>query len=249
MDDEGRTTKDEQPTTNDEGRTTNDERSPLVIGRSSLVLWEKRLKKGALVFARLALAYLFFSQLFWKFPPTFGCSADFAFTTGRVENGRVVLNRTSGLCDWIGIEQVWSTQPRPLFVADMRPIGGPTLLVNVGWLARLNGIFIENVVQPNIRWMGWIIWASEAFIFTSLFLGLFTRLGGLVAIGISLQLMIGLAGITNPFEWEWAYNQMVVLSVLMFAFTPGRILGVDAWLRPRLQAADSRLARALLLLT
>jgi hypothetical protein len=250
--DDGRQTTDDGRRTIDDGGQTAD-----AIGktqdarRKTILIWEDRLKKGALVLARLALAYLFFSQLFWKFPPTFGCPADFAFTTGQVENGRVILNRTSGLCDWIGIEQVWSTQPRPFFVTDMKPIGGPTLLVDLGWLARLNGIFIENVVQPGIRWFGWIVWASEAFIFASLFLGLFTRLGGLVAIGISSQLMIGLAGISNPYEWEWAYNQMVVLSVLMFAFTPGRILGIDAWLRPRLQAAaaHSRLARGLLLLT
>jgi hypothetical protein len=58
-----------------------------------------------------------------------------------------------------------------------------------------------------------------------------------VAIGISAQLMIGLGGISTPYEWEWTYNLMVVLSILMFGLVPGRVLGVDAWLRPRLQAA------------
>jgi hypothetical protein len=214
--------------------------------------WEGPLRRVAIVFGRLALAYLFFTQLFWKLPPSFGCPADFAFTTGGVEGGRVQLERTSGLCDWIGIEAVWSTLPRPFFVANLDNQGGPEIAIDLGWAARLNGLFIENVVMPNIRWFGWVIWLSEAFIVVSMLSGLFSRLGGLVAIGISAQLMIGLAGISTPYEWEWSYNLMVVLSILMFALTPGRILGIDAWLRPRLRtAADkgNRLAGLLLYLT
>ena len=216
------------------------------------VAGEEILRKAVIVIGRLALAYLFFTQLFWKMPPTFGCPPDFAFTTGTIEGGRVQLQRTGGLCDWIGIEAVWSTQPRPFFVANLDNRGAPEIAVNLGWAARLNGLFIENFVMPNIRWFGWVIWGSEAFIFVSLLLGLFSRLGGLVAIGISAQLMIGLAGISTPYEWEWSYNLMVVLSVLMFGLTPGRALGVDAWLRPRLQAAaaqGNRLAGWLLWLT
>lgn len=220
--------------------------------QTKIVAGEETLKKVVIVIGRLALAYLFFTQLFWKMPPTFGCPPDFAFTTGTIEEGRVKLQRTGGLCDWIGIEQVWSTQPRPFFVANLDNRGEPEIAINLGWAARLNGLFIENVVMPNIRWFGWVIWGSEAFIFVSLLLGLFSRLGGLVAIGISSQLMIGLAGISTPYEWEWSYNLMVVLSVLMFGLAPGRVFGVDAWLRPRLQAAaaqGNRLAGWLLWLT
>jgi len=208
--------------------------------------WEETLKKVVLVIARLALAYLFFTQLFWKWPPTFGCPPDFTFTTAATDGK---LQRSKGLCDWIGVESVWATRERPFFVADMKPVGGPKISVDLGGFARLNGLFINNFVQPNIRWFGWVIWGSEAFIFVSLLLGLFSRLGGLVAMGMSAQLMIGLAGISNPFEWEWAYNLMVVLSLLIFAFAPGRIFGLDAWLRPRLHAAKeggNRLAGLLL---
>ena len=209
---------------------------------------QSRLQKISLFIARVALGYLFFTQLFWKMPPTFGCPPDFAFTTHTVEDGRVRLQRTSGLCDWIGIESAYASQSRPFFVADMTPVGGPRISINLGWLARLNGLFIDNVVMPNIQWMGWLIWGAEAFIALSLILGLFTRLGGLVAIGISAQLMIGLAGIPNPYEWEWAYNLMLVLSLVVFAFAPGSVLGLDALIKPRLEAAVSqggRLARVL----
>src|SRR5262245_20984133 len=97
--------------------------------------WEEPLRRAAVLLARLALAYLFFTQLFWKFPPSFGCPPDFAFTTPNAEGK---LQRTSGLCDWIGVEGAWSTRERPFFVADMQPAGGPKLAVDLGWAARLN---------------------------------------------------------------------------------------------------------------
>jgi hypothetical protein len=209
-----------------------------------------------LVIARIGLAYLFFTQLFWKMPPKFGCPSDFAFTTGSVDDsGRLRLQRTSGLCDWIGIENVWADQARPFFVANLDNKGAPEIKVDLGWAAKLNNLFLENIAMPNIRWFGWVIWGSEALIFVSLFFGLFSRLGGLTAIAISGQLMIGLAGISNPYEWEWSYNLMVLLSLPIFAFAPGRVFGIDAWLRPRLKVAAeqndqmARAARVLLLLT
>jgi hypothetical protein len=221
--------------------------------RNTLSTWERRMRQALLVVARLGLAYLFFSQLFWKLPPRFGCPPDFSFTTGGVDaNGRVQLQRTSGLCDWIGIEIVWSELPRRFLVTNLDNRGGPELALNLGWAVRLNGSFLEGFVEPNIRWFGWIIWGAEAFIFVSLFLGLFSRLGGLVSIGISAQLALGLAGISNPYEWEWSYLLMVFLSLAVFAVAPGRTVGVDAWLRPRLQRAavgGNRLAGVLALLT
>jgi thiosulfate dehydrogenase (quinone) large subunit len=192
--------------------------------------WEQRLQQAAIVIMRVVLAVLFFSQLGWKMPPTFGCPPDFAFTTANAE-GR--LQRTTGLCDWIGVEEVWSERPHPL-------LGGA---IDIAPLAQLNGLFLRNVVQPNIQWFGYIIWGSEAFIFVSLLLGLFSRLGGLVALGISGQLLVGLAGISNPYEWEWSYNQLFLLAFLAFALAPGRILGIDAWLRPRLANQRNPLAR------
>jgi hypothetical protein len=215
---------------------------------ASVARWEQRLKQVALVLARLGLAYLFFTQLWWKAPPTYGCPADFRFTTGIPAQ----LQRSGGLCDWIGIESVYATQPHRLLVANIDNRGAPEIAIDIGWLARLNGVFIDNVVKPNIRWFGSVIFFTEAFIFASLFLGLLSRLGGLVAIGMSAQLLVGLAGISNPYEWEWSYINMVLLAVVMFAFAPGRILGVDTLLRPRLWAAaahGSRIAKVVLALT
>jgi hypothetical protein len=209
--------------------------------------WEIRLQQAALLLVRIGLAYLFFTQLWWKAPPTFGCTSDFRFTTGTPAQ----LQRSSGLCDWIGIEAVYSTVPRPFFVANIDNRGAPEIAIDLGWAASLNGAFIESVVKPNIAWFGYLIWLAEAFIFVSLFFGLLSRLGGLVAIGISAQLMIGLGGIGNPYEWEWAYTNIVLLAMVAFAFAPGRYFGLDSLIRPRVLAAaakGNRLARVVSLL-
>ena len=210
---------------------------------------EQILQKAALVVVRLALGYLFFTQLWWKTPPTFGCPADFEFTTADA-NGR--LQRTSGLCDWIGVESVWAARPHPILVANVDNTGVPEISVDIGLLARANGAFIDGFVKPNIRWFGYAVWGMEAFIFVSLFFGLFSRLGGLVALAQSAQLWICLSGIGNPNEWEWSYNMFVVLSLLALAFAPGRVFGVDVLLRPLFKSAaekGNRLGRWLLWLT
>ena len=203
----------------------------------SLSRLDAPLQKIVLVLARVLLGLLFFTQLWWKVPPSFGCPADFAFTTADAGGN---LHRTSGLCDWVGIESVWSTRPHPILVSDLSSVGGPKLSLDIGLLSRGNGLFIDNVVKPNIRVFGFFIWGMEAFIFVSLFLGIFTRLGALVAIFQSLQLWVGLAGISNPGEWEWSYNWIPVLAVLVFAFAPTIGLGIDSLLRSRLKPAADK---------
>jgi uncharacterized membrane protein YphA (DoxX/SURF4 family) len=209
--------------------------------QEALPRWEERLRKIMLVIVRIALGYLFFTQLFWKLPPTFGCPADFSFTTSFVDdNGRWQLRRTSGLCDWMGIEEVYSTEPRPWLVTNLDNQGEPEINVGLGIPAKINGFLIRNVFMPTIQVTGWLVWLAEFIIFASLVFGAFSRLGGLVAIAISAQLMVGLSGIPRPYEWEWSYNSIFLLSLLMFAFAPGRVFGIDAWLRPRLLAAKER---------
>ncbi|MBI5563716.1 MAG: hypothetical protein HY870_02400 [Chloroflexi bacterium] len=204
-----------------------------------------RFQKAALIIARLLLAYLFFTQLWWKTPPTFGCSPDYAFASFDASGS---LRRTSGLCDWIGVQAAWANRPHPVLAANLDNQGGPEIAVDVGFIAAANGAFIDAFVKPNIQWFGYVVFGMEAVIFVSLFLGLFSRLGGLVALALSLQLWVGLAGISNPFEWEWSYNFLPVLSLLMIAFAPGRYFGLDALLRPRLVDAankGNKLARVL----
>jgi hypothetical protein len=212
--------------------------------------WERALRGAAMVIGRLALAYLFFANMWWKAPQNdFGCK-NFVFTT-TAANGDLKRDG-DGLCDWLGIEAHYANKDRILLQADLIYVGGPNLGVNIRPLAEVNATIIENIIKPNIRWMGYVIFYSEAAIAVLLALGLFSRLGGLIALGVSAQLMIGLANIPFPFEWEWGYNNMVVLSFMMLCLAPGRWLGLDQllrkWLLPKAHAG-SKLAKLVLLPT
>ena len=133
--------------------------------------------------------------------------------------------RTTGLCDWVGLMANYSKVPS-------------------------HGAFIQNFIVPNISWMGWLIWLMEAFIGLSLIFGFLTRLGGLVGFVQSVNLYIGLTAL--PFEWYWTYGMLYTLSLVFVCVPAGRTLGVDMWLRPRLNAAaekGNRIARVVSLFT
>ena len=197
---------------------------------------ERTLTVLVIAIASIGLGYLFFTQLWWKLPPDFGCRDD--FTRG-------------GLCFFLEHAVAEADASNKLLKAEI--VGsspGPELSVPIGWATQLNALFIESFVQPNIRWFGYVIWSTEAFIFLSMCLGFFSRLGALAAIGMSMQLMIGLAH--TPNEWEWSYILMVLLSIAMFGLAPGRYFGLDRLLRPRLKVLSergSRVGRLLLLFT
>ena len=209
------------------------------------------LYKICMVIARLALAYLFFTQLFWKLPPRFGCGAEFAFPVPAEEN-YYDSNGSSGLCRWMGLESVFASEPRQVLIADMRSAGLPAISVDIAPLAKINGFLLDNLFIPNIRVVGWLVWLFEFWAFLSLMLGLFTRLGALAALGVSFQLYIGLANVPRPFEWEWTYGMIVALSIAMLGAAAGRTFGVDAWLRRKLAGPaekGNRLAKIGLYLT
>jgi thiosulfate dehydrogenase (quinone) large subunit len=172
-----------------------------------------------MIASRLIYGYLWYTQLLWKLPPQFGCPADFAVSTGLRE-------RTSGLCDWVGLMVIYSKLP---IQADL----------------------VNSLVVPNMAIVGWLVWLMEAFVAVSLILGLFTRLGGLAALVQGLNLLIGIG--FAPIEWEWTYGMLSVLGLVFLAIPTGRIWGLDALLRPRWQQAatdrGNRLAKLLLLFT
>ncbi len=216
---------------------------PLTIPR-----WEQRIQHIAIVIARLVLGYLFLANLGWKMPPRFGCANEFAFPTISPE-GKIQAEKSTGLCYYLGLESFYAPKPRKVLVAELHNLGGPDLSIDISPVAQVNAAVIDGFIKPNIRWFGYVIWGAEAFIATTMLLGLLSRLGGLVALGVSAQLMIGLANIPSPFEWEWSYVLMVTLALLMAALAPGRHFGVDGFLRRWAAPAAARgnfLARVLL---
>jgi len=174
--------------------------------------------RASLFISRVIFGYLWYTQLLWKMPPTFGCPPGFAVTTD-------IHARTTGLCDWVGIMTLYSKWP-------------------------LQASLVKSYVVPNMAWFGWIVWLMEAFVAVTLILGVFTRLGGLAGLIQAINLYIGVTA--APGEWYWTYGMLSLLSLVFFAVPAGRILGLDAWVRPRLQAGAERgniFAKALLPLT
>lgn len=184
--------------------------------------WEANLAGYGLGIARIVVGLLWFSQLLWKLPPTFGCPSNFQFST------RTTF--TSGLCDWIGREAAYAGNLK-IFNLDLHLLGGTNFAIDISPLSSLYGAFLNGFVLPNFSWFSWVILGLELFITVTVLFGLFSRLGALAGTAQAAQLTIGLLPV--PGEWEWTYILLTVANFMLFATAAGRYLGVDAWLHPR----------------
>ena len=92
--------------------------------------------------------------------------------------------------------------------------------------------FVEQIVLPHFILFAWLTLLTEVFIGFSHVLGLFGRLGALAALGMSTNLLIGLA--RHPGEWPWSYVMLSGFALLFLSAHPGRVLGLDGWLARRL---------------
>ncbi len=148
------------------------------------------------------------------------------------------------MCDWIGIESIFSQRERSFFVIDFNNDGTPDFELHLKPLVRANGWPIGNVVTPYFRFFSWLIFLAEAFIVVSLAFGTHARLGALLSLLLSVQLVLGLAGVSDIaiglYEWEWSYRLMVLLSFMLVGAPPGRVFGLEVLLRPRLLAAAEK---------
>ena len=119
----------------------------------------------------------------------------------------------SGLCDWIG-----------------REIANPPF--------GLYHSFLVNIIAPNIRIVGFGVWLAEITIALLLFVGLFTRLGGLIGSLQALNLLIGLWNV--PGQWHSAYLMLFALNLMFWIIPAGRFLGADQFVLPRLAPVAER---------
>jgi hypothetical protein len=93
---------------------------------------------------------------------------------------------------------------------------------------------LRTIIQPNVIAFGWFTLLVETAIGVSLTLGLLTRLGGLVGMVWSLNLLIGLLAV--PGETWWYYVSLILLDFQFFAIgalhqvSLDRRLGLPNWL-------------------
>jgi uncharacterized membrane protein YphA (DoxX/SURF4 family) len=98
--------------------------------------------------------------------------------------------------------------------------------------------FVANVMLPNFAILNPIVYLAELGFAGSLITGLFVRLSAFGATLMTLSLWLGiyLNRGSDPAEWAWTYVFLAMLHVLFIAFTAGRALGSDAFLRRRFGA-------------
>ena len=94
--------------------------------------------------------------------------------------------------------------------------------------------FLKDVVLPNMRLFGPIVFLAELAFAASMILGLAVRFVGVLAVAYTLQLWLGLYG--NSSEWPWTYMFLAMLMFLFALESAGRSLGFDAWLRRNVPA-------------
>ncbi len=98
--------------------------------------------------------------------------------------------------------------------------------------------FLVTVMVPHWTLFGYVTLMTETFIAVTLTLGLFTRLGALVALGMATNITIGILRV--PHEWAGTYAMLIGLAAIFLLTGAGRRFGVDAFLGPRLDDAAAR---------
>ena len=91
---------------------------------------------------------------------------------------------------------------------------------------------------PHWTFFGWMTLVTETFIGATLILGLFTRLGSLVALGMAANITVGILSV--PHEWGWTYAMLIGFPILFLLTDAGRSVGLDSFLAPPLDRAAAR---------
>jgi thiosulfate dehydrogenase (quinone) large subunit len=95
--------------------------------------------------------------------------------------------------------------------------------------------FLVTVMVPHWTFFGWMTLITETFIGATLILGLFTRVGALVAVGMAVNITTGILSV--PHEWVWTYVMLIVFPIAFLLCDAGRSFGIDAFLVGPLERA------------
>lgn len=106
--------------------------------------------------------------------------------------------------------------------------------------------FVENIVQPNFVFFGWVTFFLEAGIGAFLILGLLTRLTALAGLAQSFAITFSVLNQDVFSEWSYAYYIMIAGFLAVIGTAPGRFYGLDGVLRPLWRRSGGKIAQVLL---
>jgi hypothetical protein len=101
--------------------------------------------------------------------------------------------------------------------------------------------FLQTMVLPNINGFGWMQFVIEFTLSITLASGFLTGLTGLLAVVWAATVVFG----SYPVPGELSFNllNLFIVPVVIWSTRAGRFMGVDAFLRPRLLASQSKVLR------
>ena len=103
---------------------------------------------------------------------------------------------------------------------------------------QLQADFVNNIVLPHFYVFAPIVYGLEVLTATSLILGVFVRLWGLIGALQILNLWLGLYNAQG--EWPWTYFFLLVLQLIFALHRYGRSLGIDSVIVAQSAAAPTR---------
>lgn len=154
------------------------------------------------------------------------------------------LPSSSAYAGWLAVVRIltgvmWLAHAVPKFTKSdqfMPPNGFIVMYVSTG-LAHTTGgyhAFLANIVLPNIALFAELVRLGELLAGISLLLGVFSRLGGLVGIVLTLDYISARGTLFSSATLQSIDFCMMVLSATALVLPTGRVFGIDAWLaRPK----------------
>jgi uncharacterized membrane protein YphA (DoxX/SURF4 family) len=128
---------------------------------------------------------------------------------------------------------IWLIHGIPKFLNSdqfMPPNGFMASYIQQG-IARSTGPyhdFLVGVVQPNINLFAELARLGEVCVGLSLMLGLFSRIGGLFGIVLTLNYMSARGGLDTFNAWSSLDACLMLLSAISLVLPTGRVFGVDS---------------------
>jgi len=159
------------------------------------------------------------------------------------------LPSSSTYAGWLGIVRIltgamWLSHAVPKFVnsQDFMPPNGLMATYVAQGLQRTTGIyhtFLANVVSPNLALFAELVRLGEMFAGVALLLGVFTRLGGLVGMILTLDYLAARGNMLSSAALQSLDCSLCVLSAVSLVLPTGRALGIDALLARRKAATPT----------